>query len=193
MLTNHNTPNSYSSNTPNHHDSNNAAQHNAVQNNHTALQGNPNTAHHLSLIQVNTQQGHYLSTRTTRDTRSNNRDLYLVRLPASLIGVRCYTDTSTSPDLPSNLSRNTGIGIFIVNNQVHPVQTIYIKATMKGTSSVLMAEGAAHALATTVTKCLDIQQVSFLSDNQQLVNFLNDPNRDDPPDWRIKYYTQNLR
>jgi len=42
------------------------------------------------------------------------------------------------------------------------VQTIYIKAAMKGTSSVLMAEAAALALAPTVTKHLDLQQVSFL-------------------------------
>jgi hypothetical protein len=68
-------------------------------------------------------------------------------MPASLPGVRCYTDASTSPDLPSNLSRDAGIGIFIVNNQVQPVQTIYIKAAMKQTSSVLMAEAAALALA----------------------------------------------
>jgi hypothetical protein len=109
-------------------------------------------------------------------------DPYLVRLPALLTGVRCYTDASTSPDLSSNSSRNVGIGIFIVNNQVHPVQTIYIKATMKGTSSVLMAEAAAFALAATVTNLLDLQQVSFLSDNQQLVHSLNDPNQADPPD-----------
>ena len=124
MLANLNTSDSYSSNSPNHHDSNNATQHNTIHNSHSALQGNPNTTHHPSLIQVNTQQGHYPSTSTTRDmtfstTRPNNRDPYLVRLPASLTGVRCYTDASTSPDLPSNLSRNAGIGIFIVNNQVH--------------------------------------------------------------------------
>ena len=35
---------------------------------------------------------------------------------------------------------------------------------MKGTSSVLMAEAAALALAV-VTNLLDLQQVSFLSDN----------------------------
>jgi ribonuclease HI len=116
----------------------------------------------------------------------------LLDLPASLTGIRCYTDASTSSNLPSNLSRNAGIGIFIINNQVHPVQTIYIKAAMKGTSSVLMAEAAALALAATVTKHLDLQQVLFLSDNQQLVNFLNNPNPDDPPDWRIKYYTQTF-
>ena len=72
------------------------------------------------------------------------------------------------------------------------MQTIYIKAAMKGTSSVLMAEAVALVLAATVTKHLDLHQASFLSDNQQLVNFFNDLNRDDPPDWRIKYYTQTF-
>jgi hypothetical protein len=77
--------------------------------------------HYPSLIHVNTQQGHYPSTTTNRDmtssiTTPNDKDPYLVRLPASLTGVRCYTDASTSPDLPSNLSRYAGIGIFIVNN-----------------------------------------------------------------------------
>jgi len=111
-------------------------------------------------------------------------------MPTSLPGVRCYTDASTSPDLASNLSRDAGIGIFIVNNQVHPVQTIYIKAAMKETSSVLMAEAAALALAATVAKHLHLRQVSFLSDNQPLVNFLNNANPDEPPDWRIKLCTQ---
>ena len=103
-------------------------------------------------------------------------------MPAFLPGICCYIDVSTSPDLPSNLSTDSGIGIFIVNNQVHPVQTIYIKAAMKETSSVLMAEAAALALAATVAKHLDLHQVSFLSDNQQLVNFLNNANPDDLPD-----------
>jgi len=38
-----------------------------------------------------------------------------------------------------------------------------------------MAEAAAVALATTITNCLGLQQVFFLSDNQQLVHFLNGP------------------
>jgi hypothetical protein len=62
------------------------------------------------------------------------------------------------------------------------VQTIYIKALMKGTSSVLLAKAATLALAATATNLLDLQQVSFLSDNQQLVHFLNAPNQADPPD-----------
>jgi len=121
-------------------------------------------------------------------TSPNDNDHYFVRLPALLSGVRCYTDASTSPDLHSNTYRNAGIGIFIINNQIHPVQTIYIKAIMKATTSVLMAEAAALALATTIR----LQQVSFLSDNQELVHFLNGPDQADPPNWRIKYYAQTF-
>jgi len=72
------------------------------------------------------------------------------------------------------------------------VQTIYIKAIMKDTTFVLMAEAVALALATTITNLLGLQQVSFLSDNQQLVHFLNAPNQANPPDRRIKYYTQTF-
>jgi hypothetical protein len=69
------------------------------------------------------------------------------------------------------------------------VQTIYIKVIMKTTTSVLMVEAAALALTATITNSLGLQQVSSLSDNQQLVHFLNSPDQADPPDWRIKYYT----
>lgn len=102
------------------------------------------------------------------------KDRYLVRHPGLLHGVRCYTDASTSPDLPSPNSRNAGIGLFIINTQVQPSQTIYIKATMAATASVLMAEEAATALAAVVTNCLGFQQVT------------------NPPEWRIKYFTQTF-
>jgi hypothetical protein len=61
---------------------------------------------------------------------------------------------------------------------------------MKATTSVLMAEAAALALVATITNIFGLQQVSFLSDNQQLVYFLNAPDQANPPDRRIKYYTQ---
>ena len=119
--------------------------------------------------------------------RDPSEDRYLVRLPALLQGVRCYTDASTSPDLPSLTPRNAGIGLFIINTQIHPAQTIYIKAIMTATTSVLMAEAAAMALAAIVTICLGLQQAIFLSDNQQLVHFLNGLDQASPPEWRIKY------
>jgi hypothetical protein len=55
-----------------------------------------------------------------------------------------------------------------------------------------MAEAAAMALAATLLESLQLylQQGTILSDNQQLVNFLNDSDLAHPPDWRIKPYTQ---
>jgi putative N-acetylmannosamine-6-phosphate epimerase len=52
--------------------------------------------------------------------------------------------------MPRSIPRNAGIGVFIINTQVQPPQQVYIKATMKDFTSVLMAEAAALALATTV-------------------------------------------
>ena len=74
--------------------------------------------------------------------------------------------------------------------QVQPPQHIYIKATMLDSTSVLMAEAATSALAATVTERLHLQQTNFLTDNQELVLFLNASDHSNPPDWRIKHFTQ---
>jgi hypothetical protein len=81
------------------------------------------------------------------------------------------------------------MGLFIINTQVQLAQTIYIKARMTGATSVLMAEAAAMALAAIITHHLKLQPIIFLSDNQQLVHFLNTPDQTNPPKWRIKHYT----
>jgi ribonuclease HI len=117
-------------------------------------------------------------------------DRLTVHLPGLLPGVRCYTDASLTPDLQSLQPRLAGIGLFIINTQVQPTQTIYIKAKMMGATSVLMAEAAAIALAAIVTDRLNLQQIHFLSDNQQLVQFLSAVDKGNPPDWRIKHFTQ---
>jgi ribonuclease HI len=99
-------------------------------------------------------------------------------------------DASLSHDtLPTNI-RTAGLGVFIVNTLLQPAQTIYVKATFLAATSVLMAEVAALALAAVITEKLGLQQVTFLSDNQQLVNFLNHQDETNPPEWRIKCYTQ---
>ena len=77
-----------------------------------------------------------------------------------------------------------------MNMQVQPPQHIYIKATMLESTSVLMAEAAALALAATVTERLHLQHTNFLTDNQELVLFLNASDHSNPPDWRIKHFTQ---
>jgi hypothetical protein len=45
-----------------------------------------------------------------------------------------------------------------------------------------MAEAAATALAALITDQLGFQQVNFLSDNQQLVNFHNEQDHTNPLD-----------
>jgi hypothetical protein len=99
-------------------------------------------------------------------------------------------DASTLPDQPNQQPRRAGIGILFVNTQVKPVQTIYIKAAMTQTLSVIMAEAAAMALAAVVTEQLNYNGVSFLSDCSQLVHFLNANDHNHPPDWRMKPFTQ---
>jgi hypothetical protein len=79
---------------------------------------------------------------------------------------------------------------FIVNTQVQSTQTIYIKAKLTEATSVIMAESAALALAATITDCMNLTNVNFLSDYEQLVHFLNVDDQSNPPDWRIKYFTQ---
>lgn len=53
-----------------------------------------------------------------------------------------------------------------------------------------MAEAAALALAAMITQRLSLQGVNFLSDNDQLVRFLNALDQTHPLDWRIKHFTQ---
>jgi hypothetical protein len=53
-----------------------------------------------------------------------------------------------------------------------------------------MAEAAGLALASVITANLNLTEVNFLSDNEQLVRFLNQQDLSNPPDWRIKPFTQ---
>lgn len=51
---------------------------------------------------------------------------------------------------------------------------------------------AALVLSATVTQRLQIHNITFLSDNQELVNFFNSGDQSTPPDCRIKHLTQIL-
>lgn len=53
-----------------------------------------------------------------------------------------------------------------------------------------MVEAATLTLAAITVHSLNLQGVNFLSDNDQLVRFLNAPDQTNPPDWRIKFFTQ---
>jgi len=128
------------------------------------------------------------------DTLANRRNpqmnRFILHMPASMPGVRCYVDSSTPPGHLQLTTRMAGLGIFFVNTQVQPVQTIYIKARMSGAHSVLMAEAAALAVAALINQSLSFTNTTFLSDCQQLVEFLNQPDLTHPPDWRMKCFTQ---
>jgi ribonuclease HI len=115
---------------------------------------------------------------------------YTIVAPPLLQGTRCYVDASTWSDQPNNQTRIAGLGVFILNLQVQPTQAIYIKARLLACTSVLMAEAASLALAIKIIHNLNITECNFLSDCQQLVNFINSANHSDPPDWRIKPFTQ---
>jgi hypothetical protein len=109
--------------------------------------------------------------------------------PALLPGIRCYVDAATAPDNQPTIIRKAGIGILFVNPQVQPVQTIYIRAQLSQALSVLMAEAAALALAAIIADRLHYNNVTFLSDCQWLVHFLNSTDLTNPPEWQIKHYT----
>jgi hypothetical protein len=82
------------------------------------------------------------------------------------------------------------LGIFIINFQAQPTQTIYIKAQLSGCSSVLMAEAASLALVASITQALNINSCNYLSDCQQLVHFMNNKDSTNPPNWRIQPFTK---
>jgi len=64
---------------------------------------------------------------------------------------------------------------------------------MKNSTSVLMDEAAALALAAQIALTLGINCPIFLSDNQQLVTFLNGSDHSHQPHWDIiKYFTQSF-
>ena len=63
---------------------------------------------------------------------------------------------------------------------------------MTNSTSVLMAEATAMALAALVTSALSIQNTIFLTNNQLLVSFFNGTNFSSPPIWDIKPFTQSF-
>jgi hypothetical protein len=123
------------------------------------------TAHAQAANLDHTTEGtHYMNA----GTMVQQMDRFTLQVPALLPATRCFVDASTTPDHPSHSTRKAGIGILFVNTQVQPVQTIYIKASMSITHSVIMAEAAVLALATVLADHLNFTQISFLSDCSQL-------------------------
>jgi hypothetical protein len=67
---------------------------------------------------------------------------------------------------------------------------MFIKGFMQDSTSVLMAESADLALATSLCRRMNLEHISFFTDSQLLVNCNNGENTAHPPDWRIKPFTQ---
>lgn len=131
------------------------------------------------------QQTDFLFAGTTSQGSNHNEEQatnlprpphYRISLPATLPGTRCYTDASTTPDNNMQVERPAGLGIFMLTGRLNNTSTIYIKAKMRSCNTVIMAEAAALALAAQILRALDVQQPNFLSDNQQVVTFLNGVN-----------------
>jgi hypothetical protein len=113
-----------------------------------------------------------------------------VRHPVLPQGTICYSDASIVPDSVSSMPRPAGIGIFIVNMQVQPPLKLQVNATLSDASSVIMAEAAGLAIAANIAQLMNLQHINFFTDNQELVSFFNGADKSNPPDWRIKTYTQ---
>jgi hypothetical protein len=122
-----------------------------------------------------------------QDTMVNK---YTIATPDLLQGTRCYVDASTSPDQPNGHTRMAGLGVFIFNSQIQPSQSIYIRAKLLACTSILMAEAASLALAAMIIHRLNIRECTFLSDCQQLMQFINSADHSNPLEWRIKPFTQ---
>lgn len=56
---------------------------------------------------------------------------YQVTAPALLQGHRCYVDASTTPDLPNQLLRRAGLGIFFLLMQEQSTEAIYIRQSSR--------------------------------------------------------------
>jgi hypothetical protein len=104
----------------------------------------------ISLYTNNTYAG-------TEQRSFQTSDPFLVSLPSSFAGTRCYTDAATLPDNHTCGSTQAGLGVFIINTDDNPPISIFVKALLQESSSVFMAESAAntqtwnhHLLSTTL-------------------------------------------
>jgi len=159
---------------------------------------------HPHQLQTPTHQGPSLLPTTTHITSPHLSDpgniarmqqvpmmnRFIITDPATLQGRICYLDASLLPDNSQLNPRQAEFGIFITNLQLQMHQSIHIQARLQCCTSVLMVEVAALALSAMITSMLNITGCTFLSDYQQLVHFINSLDHSNPPDWRIKPFTQ---
>lgn len=112
------------------------------------------------------------------------------RFPFLLPGVRSHSNASTIPDSACSSTRKAGLGVFILDPSRQ--YKLYVKAQLQQASSVLMAEAASLALAAWIISLLRMEDITFLTDSQLLVNFFNGLGFSSPPHWDIKPLTQRF-
>jgi len=129
-----------------------------VQNEQNPPQTSPQFAqtpgNHLSVLQTHLQQP----------------TMHFCPYPANLQSSRCYVDAAVVPNDQNIITNIVGLGIFILNFQVQPLQAIYVKAQLQHCHSVLMSEAAALALGASIVQALQIPSCNFLSESQQVEN-----------------------
>jgi hypothetical protein len=108
-------------------------------------------------------------------------------------GIYCFIDASTTPELGLSCSRAAGLGIYIVDMQVQPMNSIYIRAVIQDIHSVVAAESAALSLAVVVIHRMNYHGVFFFSDCANLVDFLHSPLQEELPDWRMNNSLQIIQ
>jgi hypothetical protein len=74
------------------------------------------------------------------------------------------------PDHIHSGPHTAGLGVFILNMQSSPTQSIFINARISACYSVLMAEAASLALVTLVVQSMNIANCTFLSDFRTVNN-----------------------
>ena len=72
-----------------------------------------------------------------------------------------------------------------------PKFQLFIQARMHSSTSVSVAEAGGLALAARCCRLLNLQEVSFFSDNETLVNIINDRFQSSKP-WSIKPFTADF-
>lgn len=116
---------------------------------------------------------------------------YKINVLASLPGTRCYTDASITHDTHLQVKGKAGLRVFIINSSKENKLNVFVKASLKDSNLVLMAEPSALALGENILKILQVQRPFFLTGDQQLVTFFNGRTMKIRQD-DIKPYTQSF-
>jgi hypothetical protein len=119
-----------------------------IDNNHCSYPITRNILAHQVRTSCIQETQHTVQSEPSRTGTYQTSRPYTIQQPALLPGPRCYT-TSRQP-------KRAGLGVFIINTEMHPPHNIYIKGVLSDSSSVPMAEAAA------VISQLQLQDTNFL-------------------------------